>query len=141
MEYNEKNESNKKMKLITTNKKIIIKFHSSYNCNVMYTRSCKLINSNDESMRNPDIYLRARRRQYCLVVMLGISMTTDSRHGQSVQSLSELNPNTAVMGADKGAAKKCMAQANAEYKKGNYSEAVKHYDKERSVLRPSLKCR
>ena len=134
----------KKMKLITTNKKIIIKFHSSYNCNVMYTRSCKLINSNDESMRNPDIYLRARRRQYCLVVMLGISMTTDSRHpaGRLVSAESlELNPNTAVMGADKAAAKKCMAQANAEYKKGNYSEAVKHYDKERSVLRPSLKCR
>lgn len=58
----------------------------------------------------------------------------------SAESL-ELNPNTAVMGADKAAAKKCMAQANAEYKKGNYSEAVKHYDKERSVLRPSLKCR
>ena len=33
------------------------------------------------------------------------------------------------MGADKAGAKKSMAEANAEFKKGNYAVALKHYDK------------
>ena len=39
------------------------------------------------------------------------------------------------MGADKVGAKKSMGEANAEYKKGNYEAALKHYDKERLELR------
>ena len=41
------------------------------------------------------------------------------------------------MAGDKAGAKKLMAEANAEYKKGNYSAALEQYDKERSGLRPS----
>ena len=42
-----------------------------------------------------------------------------------------------IMGADKAGAKKSMVEANAAYKKGNYSAALKHYDKERSGLTTS----
>ena len=42
------------------------------------------------------------------------------------------------MGADKAGAKKSMGAANAEFKKGNYAAALKHYDKEGWDLRPDL---
>ena len=43
--------------------------------------------------------------------------------------------STPTMGADKAGAKKSMGQANAEFKKGNYAAALKHYDKEGWDLR------
>ena len=60
--------------------------------------------------------------------------TSSNSNSPARQSLYSQH-TTPTMGADKAGAKKSMGLANAEFKKGNYAEALKHYDKEGWDLR------